>query len=297
MIKIISPAKINLFLHIVDRYEDGFHELESIMMKIKLHDNIVISKNNLKEPRLMISGEYGYMLNENKYNNIILQVLKLFHDKYATPINFDIFLEKNIPIGAGMGGGSSNAGVLINFLINHYHIQLTPDLINDIQFLGSDIMFFVNDASISFISQRGQDIANMSLSYDIFDMPILIINPCVETSTGNIYKNFARQVDKSEFQSRLKNNIVRKKYDKSDIIRLLNDTRNDLTKIAIEAVFEIENILDFFNHQKELLNYKMSGSGSTCFAIFDNTRDLEKVYYKAKAKFPHFFIEKTNIFC
>ena len=102
--KINCPAKINLFLNITNKRADGFHELQSLITKIDLFDELLIEKS--AKFSLKINGEFAEFIDIK--NNLFTKILDYFIENFHINSNLKIILEKNIPVGAGLGGGSSN---------------------------------------------------------------------------------------------------------------------------------------------------------------------------------------------
>lgn len=272
-----SFAKINLFLKIKGKIEN-YHDLVSLITLIDLHDNIEIKRSN--KFSIKITSEFASLI--DKDNNIFIEILNFFKRKYNIDNNLEITLEKNIPVSAGLGGGSSNAATFMLMINEIFNLNLSiKDLQNISLNFGSDIYFFLeNKACI--IEGRG-DVVKPIKKFD--NKEILIVNPRIELSTKNVFKN--NKVISHNFDFNLNINSI-------DIVDAIKNYDNDLTSSATGIVNEIDVII------KNLYKYgahcaKMSGSGASCFAIFNNLSELDYCFNVFRNKFPNFYIKKSKI--
>jgi 4-diphosphocytidyl-2-C-methyl-D-erythritol kinase len=275
-----SFAKINLFLKVFDKNSNNYHNISSLMAFIDIYDVISVEKGSKFE--LNISGKQKDKLPVE--NNILIKTLDLFSEKFLIDKNLKISLEKNIPISSGLGGGSSNAATLIKILIKIFNLKINKEeLINLAMKIGSDVPFCLH-GKIANISGIGQNISDADI--DQIELFLLIINPNIAISTQktfSYYKNI---------------NIIDNKYDKEhckDLISIIKNNQNDLTESAKILCPEINNILYHLESQKNIISARLSGSGATCFGIFDNKDDLEQAFIDIYNKFPGFYIEKTQL--
>ena len=177
-----SPCKINLFLDIKSKREDGYHLIESLFHTIDLFDIIKIEED--KEFKISTSGKYK--LNDNE-ENIVSKIFYYFKNEMNLKKNYKINIEKNIPTGAGLGGGSSNAATIINFFLEELNIKPDNRLIESFSKFGADIPFFIN-GGLSWVSGIGEKIFlyNFTLPYKI-----ILIYPNIIVSTKLAYSKFA----------------------------------------------------------------------------------------------------------
>ena len=159
-----SPCKINLFLDIKSKREDGYHLIESLFHTIDLFDIIKIEES--KEFKISTSGKYK--LNDNEEDNIVAKIFYHFKNQMELKKNYKINIEKNIPTGAGLGGGSSNAATMIKFFLEELNIKPDNELIESFSKFGADIPFFIK-GGLSWVSGIGEKIEsfNFTLPYKI----------------------------------------------------------------------------------------------------------------------------------
>jgi len=175
-----SPAKINLGLNIVGKRNDGFHNLETIFYPLKLTDKIHISKS---EDFIFRTNNHSL---SSEASNLIITAKDLLEDAANKKLICNIYLEKNIPIGAGLGGGSSNAAVTLKTLNKLFNLNLSNKILLELALtLGSDVPFFLNPVP-SFATSRGEILNEIPLKLKGY---LLLVNPGIHISTKWAFKN------------------------------------------------------------------------------------------------------------
>ncbi|GAB6282299.1 MAG: 4-(cytidine 5'-diphospho)-2-C-methyl-D-erythritol kinase [Ignavibacterium sp.] len=261
-----SPAKINFGLNIINKRADGYHNIETIFYPINLWDILTFKKSkdfsfnsNLKE----IQNE----------NNLIIKAIHLLEDFIKEKINVSIYLQKNIPIGAGLGGGSSNAATTLLAINELYNLNLEDEIIFELAIqLGSDVPFFLNPIP-SFATSRGEEI--YPIKFEI-RKPILIINPGIHISTKWAYENIIPKFPLFHLS-------VLNKIQINNFNELKDKVVNDFEEIIFQFYPEIKKIKDdLYNLNAEFS--LMSGSGSSVFGIFPNQKyaNLGKQFFTKK---------------
>lgn len=262
-VKVKSPAKINLGLNIIKKRDDGFHDLETIFYPLNLHDEITFTK----------SDEFSFESNDEILNteptNLIIKAKEELERVSGKKLNVKIELNKNIPIGAGLGGGSSNAAVTLNTLNNLFELYIDVELLSNIALkLGSDVPYFLNPVP-AFAESRGEKI--LPINFRI-DKPILLVNPGIHIST-----KWAFSLIKPHYPLvSLKSLVGRKVISIKDITGI---AVNDFEEIVFDEYAEIKNIRDVFN-QSGAMHSMMTGTGSTVLGIFENKKAAEETAYK-----------------
>ncbi|MDP3147656.1 MAG: 4-(cytidine 5'-diphospho)-2-C-methyl-D-erythritol kinase [Ignavibacteria bacterium] len=270
-IVIKSPAKINFGLNIVSIRDDGFHNIETIFYPIELHDVITFEKAE------KFSFTCNNNLIKNDENNLVIKAVRMIEQLVKKEIAVSIALEKNIPLGAGLGGGSSNAAHTLLSINELFELQIKNEIVNDFALqLGSDVPFFLHPVP-SYATSRGEILS--PIEFEI-DKPILLVNPGIHISTKWAYQNITPKMP--EFQlSKLRSNID------SDIASLNGKVVNDFENIAFAAhpqLAEIKKIMFDFKAEFVL----MSGSGSTMFGIFPESNSAQKAnQYFSKTYFTY----------
>ena len=278
----LSPAKINLYLEVLEKTSDGYHNIESLMTFCDFGDIISIKK--AKSFKFTIDGPFSKKLSLK--DNIVLKSVAFIEKLLDKNLTIHINLTKNLPISSGMGGGSSNAATVILCLFEMFNINFKHDFHQSLFSLGADVPFcFFRKTAL--VTGKGENILKIQNNYQNFF--VLLVNPLIEVSTKKIFENLI--IPKREDFI-----IFNEKFLTSNkIIDFLNSRKNDLEKQAIIQCEEIKNILDVFKNETSALLSRMTGSGSTCFALFKNEKDLSNAERIFRNKFKNFWVKKTKI--
>ena len=256
-----SHAKINLGLQVLNKREDGYHNLHSLFMEIDLADEL--SFIEASELNLGIEGA-DLPLDEN---NLITKAYRLIRSKVEdVQSEYSIHLKKKIPLGGGLGGGSSNAATVLSTLNQLWELNLTEDeLENMSKSLGADVPFFIR-GGIQLIEGIG-DMLSLVDPAPLKDLQFILVVPPIHISTPWAYRalNKTLQPDKS-----------RPKF--APLSRPMNWELfdNDFERIIYETYPEIRETK--VNLQKAGALYAgLSGSGSTVFGVFDNLQKAKSI--------------------
>ena len=239
-------AKINLALHVRRRREDGYHELETLFAFVDAGD--VLSAAPAATDGLTTLGEFAGGL-DNSFDNLVAKALSAL----PRPQGFAITLEKNLPVGAGLGGGSADAGAVFR-IVEALH-GLPDDWQAKAAKLGADVPACV--LSRTHIG-LGTGTEQLAVEDDLAGTPVLLVNPRVPLSTGPVFKAWASTGD----------GMDRGPLPKGPASRIAREGRNDLEAPAISLCPVIAEVLAALQATNPWLA-RMSGSGATCFALYD----------------------------
>lgn len=262
-------GKINLGLKVVSKRSDGFHNLEMIMAKIGLYDEIKFEESDTLE--VICDGV-------SQEENLVYKVAKYLKERYSVLKGAKIIVNKNIPMGAGLGGGSSDAACVINTLNELWNLSLSEeDKIEIALKFGSDIPFFINN-NFAYATGRGEKLEEIKINGEI---ELLIVKPKESVSTKEIFKMVVVEDEKSNIKK------VAEKFEngctKEAVIMIENDLEKYTNKLLCGKIESIKSKL------KELGSFKsiMSGSGSSVIAFFDSEKDIRKAeeYFKEEKYF------------
>ena len=257
MITVVAPAKINLFLRICGKTDAGYHLLDSAIVFTRFGDHMTIEPAN--SDRLAIIGEFAVGL-ESLDNNLVMAALKGFRAAGGVIGGLSITLEKNIPIGAGLGGGSSDAAALLHAVNRLSEAPLGKDALYHLAAnLGADVPVCLA-GGYQRIAGIGEDMTPIDLN---FAGAVLLVNPRIPLSTKEVFTRFTDPM--SGFAGSLSD------LDAAGMVRL----GNDLTATAIKLAPAINNCLDRLAGSKGAIATAMSGSGASCFALFDHIDNAE----------------------
>ena len=282
---IFAPAKINLYLHITGRLDNGYHNLDSLVAFANIGDQIEIENANNFE--FLVKGYYAETFNNkeldsspNSSNLLVQAVWNLSQAAQKIP-DIRATLTKNLPIASGIGGGSSDAAAIIRGLLEWWNLSpqahYLPELMTN---LGADVpvCFHCKPSHIQGIG----DILNPAPRMN--KIPIILVNPNKACSTADIFRHHKEPF--KEPQS-LPENLMN--FD--TLISFLKHQDNDLLNAALVLVPEITNIINSLNAQKGCAIAHMSGSGATCFALFKHKADAEQAAKTLASKNPNWWVK------
>ena len=251
-----SPAKINLFLKVTGKRPDGYHDLVSLMCCIGLYDRIA-----LRTGAASISVACSFPDVPEDSTNIAAQAAELFYTRYNTTDRVAIEIEKRIPVGAGLGGGSSNAATVLNGLNGHYGQPFSSsELIRMGASIGADVPFFLfgKPALAAGTGER------LTVYSELDRWKVVVIYPGFSISTAEVYKKLNLGLTKCQIQ-------LKSFFLKQNGFLPAQHLCNDLETVVIPQYPEIatakKRLLE--NGAKGAL---MSGSGSSVFGLFTDSR-------------------------
>ena len=283
-IKIKSYCKINLSLKVLKKLNSGYHNIISLITFSDLHDVISISRIRELKDEISFSGKFKRGI--NKKSNTITKVLNLLRsNKLLKNQAFKINVQKNIPHGSGLGGGSSNAANLLNYFNLKMKLKLSK---NEIRKLADQIGFDVSinlEKRNAFLTGKRGKILRLNQK---FKLNLLIVYPNLICSTKKIYER-NRKINLSKPQSFF---YIK---DNKKLINFLKNENNDLEKTVIKIYPKIKKIIDYIKSQKGCHFSRITGSGSACIGIFSNMRHAIYVQKLIKLKYPKYWcaVSKT----
>ena len=276
--KIKSFCKINLTLRVKKKLQSGYHNINSLITFCDPHDVILISKIKGKNDKISFSGKFKKNIN-NKSNTITKLLRLLRKRKFFTKQAFRIAINKNIPHGSGLGGGSSNAANLLNFFNLKMNLKLEK---KEIYYIAKQIGF---DTPISlekkntFLNGNNNKILRL---FKKFRLNILIVYPNIVCSTKKIYNN-----NKKFSLSNISHNFS--KTNKKQFINFLKKENNDLEETVIKFYPKVRKIINLIKDQNGCYLSRITGSGSACFGIFSNMKSAILTKKLIKLKFPKYW--------
>lgn len=284
--KLLSLAKLNLYLEIIGKESDGYHSIESIMQTISLSDTVILEPSNT--PGISILTNQPNLPTDER--NLAYKAAKFFIEKIGWVSNgVRIILEKNIPLASGMGGGSSNAATVLIAMAIIYGIDLLNSVLVEIaSSIGCDVPFFLHGGT-AIAKGRGTEITPLP---PIEGIPVLIVVPDLEVSTHWAYKNIVVPLYPYRIPSILLNLLKEKrgKVDIKDLNRFLFNRFSNLI-LKLPKVNEVKRILESLGVE----NVALSGSGPTLFSLQE---DKEKCDFLAKTLREKFNLKAFSVeFC
>ncbi len=256
-----APAKINLNLRILGKRPDGFHELETFMVPISLADELRFLKR--EEGIKMTCSDPSLPCDST---NLVWRAAELFLQTYYVKGGVEIHLEKRVPHGAGLGGGSSDAATVLRVLREMYQVEVSDEALADLSSqMGSDIPFFIYQRP-AWCRGRGERIEPMEIQ-GIYQG--ILVHPGFGVPTPWAYKTYAAAPATGE-----------RGVDLGFIV-----LQNDLEPAVFSKYAWIPTVKKWFQSQTEVLDSMMSGSGSAVFALIKPGENREAVLTRFRHAF------------
>ncbi len=275
-----AHAKINLALHIIGRREDGYHELDSIVAFAAVADILTIEPADVVS--VDITGPFAGDLPRDGTNSV-LSAWRLLNDFSVqrgapiTPVKFQ--LEKNLPVASGIGGGSADAAAALRGLIRLFDISISEPDLNELALqLGADVPVCLRQQS-SRMTGIGESVEPIAL-----DIPpaVVLVNPRIPAPTSKVFD--ALNLQRGQSLGAGISNI----YD-------IESWRNDLTAPAVTLVPEIADVIGNLIFQPGIACSRMSGSGATCFGLFESREAAQTAADSIAEKHPNWWVAATTL--
>lgn len=274
MIEAFAPAKVNLTLHVTGQRDDGYHLLDSLVVFTDFGDHLKIEK--AEKLSLALSGPYGQDLAVEE-DNLVLKAARMLSANQGAAIS----LEKNLPVASGIGGGSSDAAAAIRGL-GALWAELVPD---DVDKLGADVP----------VCLRGTPTRMRGIGDDLSSVPqippswLVLVNPGVQISTPQVF-SLLKEKGNSPMPRELPDfGSVH------DFAVWLNWMRNDLESPAMMMEPVIATALASLRTQRGCLLARMSGSGATCWGLFDDPDTAQRAATQIAEQRPGWWCQATEI--
>ncbi|MFC1724203.1 4-(cytidine 5'-diphospho)-2-C-methyl-D-erythritol kinase [candidate division KSB1 bacterium] len=264
-IKLLSNAKINLGLNVLNKRDDGFHNIETLYIPVTLYDELTIEQN---ENIFLQTDNSDIPVDER---NTVYKAAVLLKNRFKNNYGCSIFLKKHIPHGAGLGGGSSNAAFTLTGLNELWDLKLSLDELSDIALeIGSDVPFFLlNRPAIG--KGRGEILEPVEFN---LKFKALLIYPNTIIDTGKVYNKV-----KIDLTNKEKNATFFTKIGELQELDGLNALKNHLESVVFREYPQIKLLKNDLYNDGAVFS-SMSGSGSTVFGLFDENTDLDSIKRK-----------------
>ncbi|RKX22175.1 MAG: 4-(cytidine 5'-diphospho)-2-C-methyl-D-erythritol kinase [Candidatus Zixiibacteriota bacterium] len=257
-IELKAPAKINLFLKILGRREDGYHNIYSWFQAVSLYDYIAYRRTAESDFRLRHNGPSSFPSNEK---NLIIKTAQLMFQLFDLDGGLDINLKKNIPVSAGLGGGSSDAAATIYAIDKLYDLSLSKGENLEIGLkIGSDIPFFFSSGQAE-VTGRGEKIKNIDLPLDYY---LILVKPGLNISTADSYSGL--KMDLTSLTEGIKLFCYK---DFRKMVNVLAEVENDFERGHLKSFPILEEVMRTLRNAGADF-VRMSGSGPTIFGLFRN---------------------------
>lgn len=269
-LSVFAPAKINLYLHITGKQENGYHLLDSLAVFADIGDRITLEA--AEEFSFQITGPYAAAFTAQDRDatrnsgNLVVRAAWALADQLNQDLPFRMTLTKNLPLAAGIGGGSSDAAAVLWALMNVWNVSMTtspwlPDLMRRI---GADV-----PACLRCLPVHMTGIGNiLDPVPGLPEIPVVLVNPGKHCATPNVFRRFIGPM-------RMASAMPADLTSPQSLIDYLKKQDNDLTPAACELVPEIAEAAHLLSTQQGCALARMSGSGATVFGLFETMDDAE----------------------
>lgn len=282
-ISLTCNAKLNLFLHVLGKRDDGYHNLQSWIAFAEVGDEIRVRE--AKQFHLVADGPYTHLL-PPAAENLITRTVHLLADRFQQKPNVIVELRKDLPIGTGLGGGSANAAAVARALQHLWRFEWQPD---DAEFLAKKIGADVPACLLkqtTMVEGIGEQLTPTPPLPE--DIQVLIVYPGVGISTAEVFGMLSPPYT-PHFD------VFPEANDVFELIKQLQETRNDLMHPAMGMQPKILEAYRAIARQSGCLLARMTGSGTACFGIFADEETLRAAATAIRRQEPQWWVRATRL--
>lgn len=280
-----SYAKINIALNVTKTREDGFHELDMVMVPLKLHDSVQISELKGKKDNFVVMDDFSIKLG---HTNIAETALKaVLKKEKINDKKFLVFIHKLIPVQAGMGGGSSNAAATMKVANKFLKLNMSnEEMLELAKPIGSDVPFFI-DSKPARCRGKGEIAEPITIKNNYY---VVLVKPEEGCSTKEVYAKFDTMPKYSPANI---DNVIKALAEGDDEL-LEMSIGNSLEEVAYELVPEVKVIVDKLK-AKGLKLVMMTGSGSAVFGLSTDKKLIKRIAREMEYENPNYYVEMTEV--
>ena len=280
-----SYAKINIALNITKIRDDGFHELDMVMVPLKIHDSVQISELKGKKDNFVVMDDFSIKFG---HTNIAETALKaVLKKEKIKDKKFLVFIHKLIPVQAGMGGGSSNAAATMKVANKFLKLNMSNETMLELaKPIGSDVPFFI-ESKPARCRGKGEIAEPITIKNNYH---VVIVKPEEGCSTKEVYAKFDTMPNYNPANI---DNVIKALAEGDDEL-LEKSIGNSLEKPAYELVPEIKVIVDKLK-AKGLKIVMMTGSGSAGFGLSTDKKLIKRIAKEMEEENPSYYVERTEV--
>lgn len=276
MLRELAPAKINLMLHVNARRADGYHTLQSLVVRANCAD--VIEVQHADEFSLAITGPFSEGLEVE--SNLVMRAAQALQANLKTKKAAAIMLTKNLPVASGMGGGSADAAATLHALMKLWATSLEPTALHNLACsLGADVPVCLHSTPC-WMEGVGENITPVKLS----PLFLVLVNTGIPLATKEVFDAYPGDYTPSH---NMPENFTRE---------WICAAHNDLQKPAISLCPSIQDVLDALVAQKGCIVSRMSGSGATCFGIFPDAIAAHAACQAIHKQHPQWWVKEVQTY-
>lgn len=277
-----APAKVNLGLRVTGKRSDGYHLLDSLVVFASIGDVVALRPTDAAESRLCVRGPFASALSGDATDNLVLQAATAFREAFGGPA-VDIILWKHLPVAAGIGGGSADAAAVLRLL--QHGTQIPAEAITDLALkLGADMPMCLANAPAR-IGGIGEALTFLD---GIPSVHAVLCNPGVPCSTPAVFKartgGFSAPADMPDGP-----------LESAHLASITRTFGNDLTAPAIHCAPAINGCLQALERTDGARAHAMSGSGATCFALFETKMAARKAAKTLANAHPDWWVRQARL--
>ncbi|WP_395443777.1 4-(cytidine 5'-diphospho)-2-C-methyl-D-erythritol kinase [Caulobacter sp. UC70_42] len=283
-----APAKVNLFLHVGGPDAEGYHPISSLMVFADVGDQVMIQPADA--PDFETSGPFGGAIPADG-ENLVVRAARAFHARLGGPIPpYRLILEKHLPIAAGLGGGSSDAGAALKLLRDALAPNLSDDDLEPLAAsLGADGAACLLARALM-AEGRGEI---LSPAPTLPELHAVLVNPGAPSPTGAVYRAYDAAVHPDGATAPFLPSDLESVEEVAGWLAVA--TRNDLEAPAVALEPRIGEVLDALRDEPESLLVRMSGSGATCFALCAGDIEAEGLVDRLESMRPDWWVRRCRL--
>jgi 4-diphosphocytidyl-2-C-methyl-D-erythritol kinase len=279
-----APAKINLTLHVLGRRADGYHDLESLVAFAGIGDSLTFAPG--EELALTVAGPFAAGLQADS-DNLVLRAARELAKRVTLQLG-SFHLVKRLPLASGIGGGSSDAAAALRLLAQHNGIALTDErVVEAARATGADVPVCL-EARARVMSGLGERLGEPLTPTPLF---AVLVNPGFSVETRAVFSRLGLQPGESTGSP--SHPPVPRAVDRPTLLNILRKARNDLEDAACSIAPVIVDVIAILRAAKGSRLARMSGSGATCFALFEDCRQAARAARAIRREHSGWWIKPT----
>ncbi|MBN8542870.1 MAG: 4-(cytidine 5'-diphospho)-2-C-methyl-D-erythritol kinase [Alphaproteobacteria bacterium] len=273
-----APAKLNLYLHIQGKRADGYHLLESLVVFTEFGD--VLTAEQADALTLSIHGEFADA-SGNTADNLVLRAAQALQSACHISQGAKLTLTKNIPVGAGLGGGSADAAAALKLLCKLWAVIPSREQLQTIAVaLGADVAMCLESKPLI---ARGVGDEVALLNESLAPLPMVLVYPRIHLATPEVYGRYQHEYTPAS-----------PSISRANFLDDLRPTHNQLQRAAISLVPEVAEVLLVVAGYPQVEISRMCGSGSSCFAITHDMASAERMAKDIERRYPNWWVKVTR---
>jgi len=290
---VIAPAKVNLYLHVTGRRDDGYHLLDSLVVFADVADQIIISPASRFS--FAIEGAYASAFiaadrdDTPAGRNLAVRAAYACAAHFDRPLDFRITLAKNMPLASGVGGGSADAAAVVWGLIRYWGIKTPPmsNLMKLLLALGADVpaCYLCQGVHVSGIGE------NLAAYEHLPECSALLVNPRQSCPTPEVFRAYKDSGQTFSKPVTVPEDLI----DRHDLLDFLKAQRNDLEISAIEKLPAIRDVMVALKQSEEVQLVRMSGSGATVFALYPTPESAQRAAEIMQSAHPSWWVRPCTL--